>query len=212
MMSEPLDSDHGDLIDRASHGDQTARAQLLALHRERLRRMVALRMDPRLSARLDPSDVVQDALAEAHRQLPEYLQERPLPFYPWLRQIAWNRLIDLHRRHVLAQRRSVNREEAPAFGLPDESALALADCLLGSSTSPSAQARREEQRDRVQQALLLLNERDREVLVLRYLEKLSTSEIASVLGIREGAVKVRHLRALERMRNLMDVNEAGDSL
>ncbi len=210
-MSDRLDSDHGALLDRASHGDPAAREQLLALHRERLRRMVALRMDPRLSARLDASDVVQDALAEAHRQLPEYLQERPLPFYPWLRQIAWNRLIDLHRRHVLAQRRSVNREEAPAFGLPDESALALADCLLGSSTSPSARVRREEERDQVQQALLRLNERDREVLVLRYLEKLSTSEIASVLGIREGAVKVRHLRALERMRNLMDVGDAEDN-
>ncbi len=190
-----------DLLERAGRGDAGARDELLARHRQRLRRMVACRIDPRLSARVDPSDVVQDALVDAHRQLADYLQERPLPFYPWLRQFAWNRLVELHRRHVLAQRRSVAREEPP--GLPDHSALELANRLLGSGTSPSAGARREELRGRVQQALLRLNERDREVLVLRYLEQLSTAETAAVLGIREGAVKVRHFRALERMRGAL---------
>jgi RNA polymerase sigma-70 factor, ECF subfamily len=195
------DSDPEDLLLRVAQGEAGATDELLALYRERLRRMVALRLDPRLAPRLDASDVVQEALAEAHRQLGDYLQERPLPFYPWLRQIAFNRLLDLHRRHVLAQRRSVRREDAEVPALTDESAFALADHLLASS--PSARLQREEQRDQVRLALLQLSERDREVLVLRYLEKLSTQEIASVLGIREGAVKVRHFRALERLRPLL---------
>ena len=116
-MDERVDND--ELLERAGRGDAQARADLLARHRERLRRMVALRMDRRLSPRVDPSDVVQDALAEAHRQLPDYLLERPLPFYPWLRQIAWDRLVQQHRRHLHAGRRSVRREEerrSPTLG------------------------------------------------------------------------------------------------
>src|ERR1700757_2715447 len=92
--------------------------ELLDRHRDRLRRMVAVRLDPRLAAGVDPSDVVQEALAKADAKLDRYLRERPLPFYPWLRQLAQERLIDLHRRHVQARRRSVTREEAAA-GLPD---------------------------------------------------------------------------------------------
>lgn len=186
-----------DLLDRAGRGDARARDELFAQHRDRLRRLIAVRLNRRLSARLDPSDLVQDVLAEAHRQLAGYLRERPLPFYPWLRQIAWRRLIDIHRKHVLAGRRSVRREAAPA--LPDESVAELADLLVGSRSTPSQQLMREELRARVRTALLELGERGREVLVMRYLEQLAMAEIAAVLGVGEGAVKVRHLRALRRL-------------
>src|SRR5262245_15592899 len=110
------DTEH--LLERAAAGDGAARAQLLQRHRRRLRRMVAVRFDPRLAARVDPSDVVQEALAEAAATLDGYLRERPLPFYPWLRQLAQRRLLDLHRRHVQARRRSVTREVGLP-GLPD---------------------------------------------------------------------------------------------
>lgn len=187
-----------DLLEQASQGDAQAREQLLVLHRERLRRMIAIRIDRRMAARVDPSDVVQDALAEAHRQLTDYLRERPLPFYPWLRQLAWNRLVELHRKHVLAQCRSVTREER--LVLPEESVLVLVDRLVASGSSPSQRVVREEMRQRVQQALANLSERDREVLILRHLEQLPMAEIAAILGISEGAVKVRHLRALSRLQ------------
>ena len=85
-----------DLIRRAWEGDEAATEELFARYRDRLRQMVTVRMDPRLAARLDASDVVQETLVEASRRLPEYLQDQPLPFYPWLRQIAWERLVDLH--------------------------------------------------------------------------------------------------------------------
>jgi RNA polymerase sigma-70 factor (ECF subfamily) len=202
-MTAPSESESEVLLDRAGRGDEAARQELLVLHRKRLRQMIAVRMDRRLAARIDPSDVVQEALAEAIEQFSDYLRERPLPFYPWLRQLAWKRLAELYRRHIQAQKRSVRREEQRAPALPDESALELANRLLARGSSPSARLRREELRSLMQSALAQLAEHDREVLVLRHLEQLSTAEIAAVLGISEGAVYTRHLRALERVRSLL---------
>jgi len=165
--------------------------------------VIDLRMDRRLAGRMDSADVVQDIFATAVRKLPTYLRDRPLPFYPWLRQIAWDRLTELHRRHVQARRRSVSREEHWEPLLPDESAAELAECLLARSSSPSARLQREELRQRVRIALVQLAGPDREVLVLRHLEQLSLAEIAAVLGITEGAAGKRHLRALERLRGLL---------
>lgn len=196
-MSALPDDSLDDLLRRAGQGDAQARDKLFAQHRDRLRRLIAVRLNRRLAARLDPSDLVQDVLIEAHQQLTGYLRERPLPFYVWLRQIAWQRLIDIHRKHLVAQRRSVRREAAPA--LPDESVVELADLLVSSRSTPSKQLMRDELRARVRKALLELSERDREVLVMRYLEHMAMAEIAAVLGISEGAVKVRHLRALQRL-------------
>src|SRR5437588_8135911 len=156
-VSEP---DTDVLLEEVSRGDASARSRLLQRHRQRLRQMVAVRLDRRLAARVDPSDVVQEVLLEADRRLPDYLRERPLPFYPWLRQLAWDRLADLHRRHIQARRRSVTREEAPLHGLPEESAWDLASRLFGQGTSPSARLQREEVRQHVQEALARLPERD----------------------------------------------------
>ena len=192
-----------ELITLADGGDREARQLLLASHQARLRQMVALRIDRRLAARFDPSDVVQEALADAGEALSEYLRLRPLPFYAWLRRFAWDRLVELHRRHVLAQRRSVAREEPGAIAWTDPSAVALADHLVASGTSPSRFLDRKELRERVQAALALLPPRDREILVLLYMEELSAAEIGGVLGMTEGAVRTRHVRALERMRSLM---------
>lgn len=93
--------------------------------------------------------------------------------------------------------------------LPDHSAHDLARRLLASGTSPSRRLVRDEQRDRVRDVLERLDPRDREVLVLRYLEGLTMEDIAAVLGVRPGAVKMRHLRALERLRSLFDVQFGG---
>ena len=196
-------SDTEALLDRASKGDPAAVQELLTRFRARLKEMVRIHMDHRLAARVDPSDVVQDTLARAWRELPDYLCRRPLPFYPWLREFAWKILIDLRRKHILAQRRSVNREDRLYQALPDQSAMNLARKLMANGTSPSHQFLREEMCSRIHAALSKLEERDREVLVLRHLERLSTIEIAAVLKISEGAVRVRHLRAMQRFREVM---------
>lgn len=157
-ISEP-DTDW--LLAQASQGNDSAREQLLNRHRGRLRRMVAVRLDRRLAARVDPSDIVQEALVEAAKKLPRYLRDRPLPFYPWLRHIAWERLVKIHRRHLAAQRRSVRCEEPGVLNLPDESAAELAQRLVASGSSPSRPLLRDELCLRVQAALNQLDERSR---------------------------------------------------
>jgi RNA polymerase sigma-70 factor (ECF subfamily) len=209
MTSHTPDTD--ELLRRLSQGDAAARQQLLARHRDRLRRMVAVRLDPRLAARVDPSDVVQEALLEAAQKLSDYARQRPVPFYPWLRRLAWEHLVKLHERHLQARRRSVLREEPQGLALPEESAVLLARKLASSGTSPSQRLVRKELQERVRTALTQLSATDREVLVLRYLEQLPTAEIAAVLGIGEGAVKMRHRRALDRLSRLLgnDPDAAG---
>jgi len=205
------ESDTTALLGRAGQGDRAARDELLVRHQARLRKMVAYRLDRRLAARVDPSDVVQEALADAADKLPDYLRRRPLPFYPWLRQLALEQLLVLHRRHILAQKRSVTREEGPALPVNDESVWELAERLQGAGDSPIGNLLREELRARVQHVLALLSSRDREVLALRHLEQLSIREMAAVLGITEGAVKTRHLRALQRFRELLG-EEQGEGM
>jgi RNA polymerase sigma-70 factor (ECF subfamily) len=204
MAASQSDSDELELFQAAQDGDAAAGQRLLARHRVRLRQMVAIYLDRRLTARVDPSDVVQEALADAARGFAAYVRERPLPFYPWLRQLAWQRLGQVHRHHIRARCRSIEREVAWEVAQPDHSALALADRLMANGTSPSRRMIRDELRRRVQAAMEQLAERDREILVMRHLEEMSAAEIAAILGISEGAVRVRLLRALTRLRERLD--------
>ena len=200
--------DENKLLQRATVGDQQAIQELLGLHRKRLKRMIVVRLDRRLTARVDPSDIVQEALADAARKLPEYLRLRPLPFFPWLRQLAWERVVRSHRQHLYAKVRSVAREEPP---LPCHSALELAERFLADESSPSAQLARKELRTMVQTALTQLSPQDREVLTLRFLEQLSTREAADVLGLSEEGVKSRQRRAVERFSRLVEDLRTGGS-
>src|SRR6516165_1228160 len=157
MVPQELDTDQ--LLQRAGRGDAEARQQLLVRHRQRLRQMIALRMDRRLAARLDPSDVVQETLGEAIQQLSEYLRRRPLPFYPWLRQLALDRLAELHRRHIQARKRSVTREEAQA--IPDESVLEAAPRLVDRRRTSAARGHHIVVLDGVRAAVSQLTESNR---------------------------------------------------
>lgn len=200
-MAEPCEPD--ELIRRAAAGDHEATSALLEQYRAQLRRMVAARIDRRVAVRTDPSDVVQEALTEAAEKLPAYLREQPIPLYPWLRRLAWERLIQLHRRHIDAQRRSVSREQHELRSLPAESSVELVGRLMAAHTGPVEAVIREELLARMRVALAALPELDREVLVMRYLEQIATQDIAEVLGISPGAVSMRHLRAIERIRDAM---------
>lgn len=192
------------LIDRVLSGDAAARQELLELYREHLRRMIAARLDRRLASRVDPSDVVQETLVDASKRMDDYLKDRPLPFLGWLRQLAGDRVIDTHRRHVVSQRRSVTREDRAGEHL-DDSLQLLAHRLQANDTSPSGRLSRQERQAQVMAALADLSTRDREVLVMRYLEQLDVDEIAEAIGITRGAVKARLLRALIRMRGKLEV-------
>jgi RNA polymerase sigma-70 factor (ECF subfamily) len=212
-MTGPHQPENDDLIDRAARGEDAARHQLLIQHRDRLKRMVAVHLDRRLAARVDPSDIVQEALLDAYRELSDYLRRRPLPIYPWLRQLAWERFLKWHRAHIIVQKRSVGREEHWDLALPEESAVELAQRLIAPGTSPSRRLIREELRQRVRAVLEGMSPRDREILVMRHLEEMSAAEIAAALGITERAAKARHTRALERLRSLLgEDSSAGEGL
>ena len=197
--------DTDQLLDRAASGDQLAEGELFERCRPRLLRMMALRLDPRIAARVDPSDVVQECLAEAHRKLPGYLQSRPVRFYPWLRAIAWQRLVKIHRAHIARERRSIHREGS-VLPLPDESTAQLVDRLASPDMQPPERVLRSELRQRVRAALDQLGESDRELLVMRYLEHMPLEEIAQALAITPEAAKKRHRRGLERLEMALGDN------
>ncbi len=194
-----------DRLAKAAAGDDAAWAALLAEHHDRLRRMVALRLDHRLSGRVDPSDVLQDTYLEALAQLPEYLRDPKLPLFLWLRFLAGHRLGRVHRRHLGTAARDAAREVSLDRGpMPAASSAALAAHLLGREPRPSEVAVRAERARRLREALDCLDPLDREVLALRHFEQLSRAEVAELLGVSEAAAGKRYLRALDRLRGHLD--------
>ena len=192
-----------ELIERARAGDREALNALFAQHRDRLRRMVEMRLDTRLQARLDASDVVQEAYVEVAERLEEYLRDPKLPLFLWLRLVVGERLIRLHRHHLGTQMRDAGREVSLYRGaLPAASSAALAAQLLGRHTSPTQAAVRAERILRVQEALNALDPVDREILSLRHFEELTAAEAARVLGIEESAAAKRYFRALKRLKEV----------
>jgi RNA polymerase sigma-70 factor (ECF subfamily) len=193
-----------ELIERARVGDSTALGELLGLHRDRLLRLVNLRMDDRLRGRVDPSDVIQETYLEAAGRLPDYLRHVDMPFYVWLRFLTAQKLAELHRHHLHVKARDVNRE-VPLFSgrLPEASSALLAAQLLGRATTPSQAAMRAERQCRLQEALDSMEPADREVIVLRHFEQLSNVETARVLGTNDSTASTRHLRALKRLKRIL---------
>jgi RNA polymerase sigma-70 factor (ECF subfamily) len=165
--------------------------------------MVELHLDPRVAARADASDVVQEALTEAAARLPEFARRGDFPFYPWLRQIAWERLIQLHRRHIGAAKRTVRRERVAELGDSDRSYAQLAQWLAAKETSLTRRQEREERRVELMNSLQLLPDHYREIIVLRHLEELQFDEIATILQIGVEAVRSRYRRAIERLHLLL---------
>ena len=192
------------LVRQAVGGDRAAIQALFDRYRSQLTRMVAIRLDPRLNGRLDPSDIVQDVLVEATKRMSTDLSDSPVEFYPWLRGIAWDRLCRLHRHHVSTQKRSVVREQRlQPDQVDDESMLKLAECIAASGSGPGTQVMREERRRRVREAVTQLPAKDREIIVLRFLEELSIQDAAAVLDISLTAAKSRQLRAIARLQDML---------
>ena len=186
-----------EMVGWAACGDEAAWQQVVCAYRNRLRRMVALRLDPRLAGRIDPSDLVQETFIDATGLLSDYLRAPPLPFYLWLGQLAGTRLAKAHRHHLGTFCRDVRRE----VGLPEVSSVALAYQLVGREVSTSEAAQKAELRSRLEELLDQLDLLDREILALRHFEQLSNGEAAHVLDLTEAAASKRYIRALERLRD-----------
>jgi RNA polymerase sigma-70 factor (ECF subfamily) len=196
-------NDLGELIERAAH-DPAAVGELFDLHRDRLRRMIRVRLDHRLQGRLDASDVLQEAYLEFARSFPAYVRKPGVPFYMWLRHITGRKMQALHRQHLGTHVRDAGREISLHRGaLPEASSISLAAQLLGKLTTPSQAFQRAEVQVRVQEALSEMEPLDREVLALRHFEQLSNKETAYLLEISEAAASIRFIRALRRLKDLL---------
>ena len=199
------------LLDRLRAGDGQALGELFLLYRERLWRMLHVRLDRRLASRVAPDDVIQETFLDVARRIGEYLADPAVPFYVWLRFLAVQRLQMVHRAHLGAQSRDAGREvPLPAEGVALASAESMAGQLVGHMTSPSQAAIRHELQERLRAALDEMDPLDREVLALRHFEELGNNEVATVLGISKDAASKRHVRALLRLREVLgDADGAG---
>jgi RNA polymerase sigma-70 factor (ECF subfamily) len=215
MNDERITTD--DLVRRAADGEERALAELFAAHRDRLRRMVRLRLDRRLQGRVDPSDVLQEAYLDLARKLPDYANKPPMPFFLWLRLVVGERLLRIHRQHLDAAARDPGREISLYQGsLPQASSASLAAQLLGRATSASRAAVRAERQEQLQEVLNAMEPIDREVIALRHFEELTNDQTAAVLGLSRAAASKRYVRAMLRLKaalsdstGLADASEGG---
>jgi RNA polymerase sigma-70 factor (ECF subfamily) len=181
--------------------DAAALQQWCVEFRDRLRAMVHVRLDPRLAARLDPSDVVQEALTEATQRFADYQRNPTMGPYLWLRFLTLQRLNILYRRHLVTHKRAASREVVlPEF---EVSSVVMAQWLIDHGSSPSESAAKREQHTRLRGALETMSQQDREILTLRHFEQLTSDESAQVLGITLAAASRRYYRALERLREII---------
>jgi RNA polymerase sigma-70 factor (ECF subfamily) len=198
-----------DLLKEVGQGDQSAVNRLLDRHREAVRRMVQMRLDHAVARRVDASDVVQDVMLEASQRLTDYIRNPSMPFHLWLRQLAKDRMIDMHRRHRGAQRRSVDREQnMSSFNSDDQSAADLTSLLRDAELTPAASALRKEMEERFVLALDKLEESEREIIIMRHFEHLGNGEVAEALGLSAPAAGMRYLRAIRRLRELLGSDDA----
>jgi RNA polymerase sigma-70 factor, ECF subfamily len=198
------------LIERIRAGDRLALGELFQRHRDRLRRMVELRMDARLHGRIDASDVLQDGFLDLEKRVASYLNDPRLPVFLWLRMVVSDRLAQVHRQNLGTRMRDVSHEVSLYRDpLPQASSAALASMLLGRMTSPSNAAIRAEQILQVQEAINSLEPLDREVVALRHFEQLSRAETAVVLGITEEAGAKRYIRALKKLKSILAAMPGG---
>jgi RNA polymerase sigma-70 factor, ECF subfamily len=202
---ENQDTATTDLLDRARRGDRGALNELLVQYGDRLKRMIRLRLDRRLQGRIDESDVLQEAFLQVAGKIDDYLAEPKAPFYLWLRTLTGLKLAELHRRHLGTQLRDADREVSIYRGaLPEANSMSLAAQLLGKFTSPSQAAVKAERRIKLQEVLNSMDPVDREILALRHFEQLSNAETALVLDMSESGATARHVRALKRLRTLLE--------
>jgi RNA polymerase sigma-70 factor (ECF subfamily) len=203
IMSEDTHTS-GELVEAARSGDEGALAVLVERHRDRLERMVRLRMDSRLQGRVDPADVVQETYLVVRGKCLQDRADPRLPFFLWLRLEVGQKLAEVHRFHLGTKMRYAGHEVALHHGaLPEVTSASLAEHLLGKLSSASQAAMRAEMKIRVQEALNSMDLHDREVLILRHFEELSNSEAAQVLGIKPSAAVNRHVRALRRLKHVL---------
>ena len=188
-------------------GDQTL-ADAFAAYREKFWYLVTFRMDKRIAARVDADDVLQESYVAATKRLQHYLKSPDFSLFVWLRMIVSQTLIDVHRRHLGAEMRSAGREiSLGGPRLPQSTSVSLAVQIAGQQTSPSRAAIRDESSNQLAEAIATMSELDQETIALRHFEGLNNSETAEVLGISVTSASNRYVRALQRLRKILEALE-----
>ncbi|WP_435011463.1 sigma-70 family RNA polymerase sigma factor [Tundrisphaera lichenicola] len=194
----------GDLVERVRGGDERALAQIFSRYRDRLWRMVRVRLDRRLWGRVDPDDILQEAYLDATRRIGHYAAQGSMSAFLWLRLIVGQTMIDVHRRHLEAQARDAGRDVPIARrGGPEASSIFLAVQLTAHLSSPSEVLIRREMEEQLRRAIDALPPIDREVLILRHFEELTNGEVAEVLGLQPKAASIRYIRAASRLKAIL---------
>ena len=202
-MSQPEDSDLE--IEQLRIGGSQAVADLYSKYRLQLERMIDFRMDRRLYGRVDAADILQDSYMEIARRVDAFLKNPTVSFFVWARQITWQTLLTAHRSHLGAQKRDARQEvRLHGGGYSQGTSVSLASRLVGDATSPSQGVIRDERADKLRTALDSMDSIDREVLALRHFEQLSNKEVSEILDLSKTAASNRYVRALERLKEIMD--------
>ncbi len=202
MLEEQEDPQ--DFLERLKENPEGVLADEYDRYRDRLWRIVNFRLDHRLLGRVDADDILQEAYLDAATRIEHYLNDPATTFFIWLRTIVGQTLIDVHRRHLGAQKRDARREVKQKRRVFSAStSFQIADVLLGDLTSPSQAALKEELARQLHEALESMNEIDREILVLRHFEELSNLEASEVLEIEPKTASMRYFRALTRLRSIL---------
>ncbi len=192
------------LVERLRSGDDRALGQLFELYEDRLYRLIDFRLDRSLHSRVDPDDILQDAYIDASKRIEHFLSREDATISVWLRLIVMQRLQLAVRHHLLTDKRDVRKEvsmEPPSDCSAHQAG--LAQLLADSITSPSAAVARSEAVGMIEQMLDAMSETDREVLVLRHFELVPNDEVAEILGISVKAASNRYVRALTRLKDLI---------
>ncbi|MDB4331770.1 sigma-70 family RNA polymerase sigma factor [bacterium] len=193
------------LLDAARQGDDDAINKLLEEHRKPVRRLVEMRLDRKVQQRIDVSDVVQDVLVEASGRLDKYLNDPVMAFHLWMRQIAWDRIIDTYRRHRVSAKRNMDRERPMSVMVgTDQSTVEFGVQISDPEMTPATAAAQREIATKVEAVIQQLNDQDREIILMRHYEHLSNQEIAESLQLNPPAASMRYLRALRRLRALLE--------
>lgn len=190
-------------VQRLRNGDSTALAELFSIYRDRLLRLIDIRMDPMLYSRVDPSDVLQEAYLDASTRIVNFLEREDATIGVWLRLIVLQRLQLVARHHLLTEKRDARREVSIGQEATSRPNGGLARLLADSITSPSAAIARDEAVDMVDEMLQQMPANDRDVLTMRHFEMLTNDEVAEVLGLSVTAASNRYVRALARLKEMV---------
>jgi len=182
---------------------QSSLAEIFDAHRNRLERIVAFRLAPKIQSRVDPSDILQEAYIEIARRYDEYLVDPKVSIFVWMRQITLQKMMDVHRLHF-REKRDANREQRYLLEPTSQATcLSIARFLIDEIMSPSQAVIEAEETQRLQLALESMNEIDREVLALRHFEQLGNAQVAEILGLTPTAASNRYIRAAARLGEIL---------